>query len=204
MTIQISIDKKIDINIIRSFLMRRYCLIGIKGIGKTTLIKKILEEIPNIDYLIGSQILRQLVGVRFDNFDYFPEAEKQKYREKAIEYMIERQNEIQKDILVDGHTTLYNPISKKSENVFTEMDCKFFTDLILYEINALAVLERRKSDTIKKRILNLFIIKNELSSERENSENIAKNYGMQIHYLIEDFHNNLNKKLIKILKNEMT
>ena len=93
--------------------MRRYCLIGIKGIGKTTLIKKILEEIPNIDYLIGSQILRQLVGVRFDNFDYFPEAERQKYREKAIEYMIARQNEIQKDILVDGHTTLYNPISNK-------------------------------------------------------------------------------------------
>ncbi len=182
--------------------MRRYCLIGIKGIGKTTLIKTILEEIPNIDYFIGSQILRQLVGPRFDNFDYFPKEEKQKYREKAIEYMIKRQNETQKDILVDGHTTLYNPISNETENVFTELDCKFFTDLILYEVNALTVLERRKSDSIKKRILDLSIIKKELSFERENSDNIAKKYGMQLHYLNEDFHNNLNIELIKILKGE--
>ncbi len=183
--------------------MRRYCLIGIKGIGKTTLIKKILEEIPNIDYLIGSQILRQLVGPRFDNFDYFPEEEKQKYREKAIKYMIKRQNETQKDILVDGHTTLYNPISNEPENVFTDLDCKFFTDLILYEVNALTVLERRKSDSKKKRILDLPIIKKELSFERNNSEDIAKKYGMQMHYLNEEFHDNLSIELIKILKVEM-
>ncbi len=182
--------------------MRRYCLIGIKGIGKTTLIKAILEEIPNIDYLIGSQILRQLVGPRFDNFDYFSEEEKQKYREKAIEYMTKKQNETQKDILVDGHTTLYNPISKEPENVFTELDCQFFTNLILYEVNALTVLERRKSDSFKKRILNLSIIKREISFERENSENIAKKYGMQMHYLDEGSQNNLNIEIIKILKGE--
>ncbi len=184
------------------FHLRRYCLIGIKGIGKTTLIKTILEEIINIDYLIGSQILRELVGPRFDNFDYFPEKEKQNYREKAIKYMIKRQNETQKDILVDGHTTLYNPINTEPENVFTELDCKFFTDLILYEANALTVLERRKSDSLKERILDLSIIKKELSFERENSEKIAKKYEMQMHYLNEDFLNNLNIELIKILKGE--
>ncbi|KKN64429.1 hypothetical protein LCGC14_0491720 [marine sediment metagenome] len=182
------------------FLIRRYCLIGIKGIGKTTLIKTILKEIPNIDYLIGSQILRQLVGEGFDNFDYFPEEVKKNYREKAIEYMIQRQNETQKKILVDGHTSLYNPISKEPENVFTELDCTFFTDLILLEVSDLTVLERRKSDSKKKRITDLSIITKELSFERKNSENIAKKYGMKMHYLNEKFYDTLDLELIKILK----
>ncbi|MCP6719087.1 MAG: AAA family ATPase [Patescibacteria group bacterium] len=182
--------------------MKRYCLIGIKGIGKSTLIKTILKEIPNIDYLIGSQILRELVGSRFDNFDYFPEDKKKKYREKAIEYMIKRQNENHKDILVDGHTSLYNLINNAPENVFTKLDCQFFTDLILYEVNALTVLERRKSDFKKKRILDLSIIKKELFFERDNSENIAKKNGMQMHYLNEDFQDHIGKVLIKILRGE--
>jgi len=182
--------------------MKRFCLIGIKGIGKTTLIKSILDKIPDIDYLIGSQILRKLVGDRFKNFDFFPEEEKQLYREKAIEYMINRQNEIKKDILVDGHTSLVNPENKEPENVFTELDCNFFTDLILYEINASTVLERRKNDSLKKRILDLSIIERELDFERENSKRIAAKYGIQMHYLIEQSNTQLQEKLIKILKTE--
>ncbi|MHA1149206.1 MAG: ATP-binding protein [Promethearchaeota archaeon] len=179
--------------------MRRFCLIGIKGIGKTTLIKSILDKIPNIDYLIGSQILRKLVGDRFNNFDYFPEDEKQKYREKAIEYMINRQKETNKDILVDGHTSLVNPVNGKPENVFTELDCNFFTDLILYEVDASIVLKRRKSDALKKRILDISIIERELEFERENSVKIAKKYGMQMHFLIEHSNTQLQEQLIKIL-----
>ncbi len=182
--------------------MRRICLIGIKGIGKTTLIKSVLDKFSNIDYLIGSQILRELVGPTFDRFDYFPEDKKKFFREKAIEYMLNRQQEIQKDVLVDGHTTLYNPIKKKPENVFTQLDCSFFTDLILLEVNALNVLERRKNDLNKKRITDLSIIKEELAFERTNSKRIAKEYGMQIFYLKEGVQTDLKKSLLKILQGE--
>lgn len=182
--------------------MRRLCLIGIKGIGKTTLIRSILDNIPHIDYLIGSDILRQLVGEHFNNFDYFPEEEKQMYRKKAIEYMINRQKETNKDILVDGHTSLFNPVNNEPQNVFTDMDCNFFTDLILYEVNASIVLERRKRDSSKKRILDLSIIKKELEFERENSNRIALKYQMQMHYLIEELNTQLKEKLIDILRSE--
>ena len=182
--------------------MKRFCLIGVKGIGKTTLINSILDKIPHIDYLIGSQVLRSLVGLEFDNFDSFPDGEKKRFREEAIAFMIKRQYEMKKDILVDGHTTLYNRDTNSPENVFTELDCKFFTDLILYETSAEKVLERRKKDLNKKRILELPIIKKELKYERLNSQRIAKSNGMQMHYLNNNSIVNIQIKLIEFLKGE--
>ena len=182
--------------------MKRYCLIGVKGIGKTTLIKSILEKIPHIDYLIGSQILRQLVGAKFKDFDYFPEDEKQFYRKQAIKFMIDRQKKTKKDILVDGHTSLFNPKLNEPENVFTELDCKFFTDLILYEENTMTILKRRKKDLQKNRIKDISIIKKELAFERSNAHNIAKSYGMKMHYLNGNDSDDLKIKLINILKGE--
>ena len=62
-------------------MVRRICMVGVKGIGKTTLNKSILQKITWIDYLIGSNILRQLVGDDFNNFDTYPEERKQYFRE---------------------------------------------------------------------------------------------------------------------------
>ena len=184
------------------YRMKRYCLIGIKGIGKTTLIKSILSKISGIDYLIGSNILRQLVGPEFDNFDHFPEERKKFFREQSILSMIERQNKLKKDILVDGHTSLYNPNSGVAECVFTELDCKFFTDFILFELDAELILNRRKKDKTKKRIIDLEIIRQELKVERDVSHKISEEYGIQIHYLNERNEIDQKKKLLKILKSE--
>jgi len=180
--------------------MKRYCLIGIKGIGKTSLIKSILPEISHIDYLIGSSILRDLVGPNFNNFDYFPEDTKQYYREQSILYMIERQKMNKKNILVDGHTSLYNPKTKKAEGVFTELDCKFFTDFILFEARPEVILERRKKDVKKERILDIEIIKQELKVEREESHKISDMYDIKMHYLMDDGTKNIGPELLKMLR----
>ncbi len=184
--------------------LRRFCLIGVKGIGKTTLIRSILADIPKVDYLIGSQVLRELVGPEFDQFDTFPEEEKQMYRELAISWMEERQKKTRKTILVDGHTTLFNPNVGRVEGVFTELDCKFFTDFILFEATPETILERRKNDPSKHRNLDIRLILEELAAERSESHKIAKRYGQKIQYLYEDGSNqqDLREKLVKILRGE--
>lgn len=166
--------------------MRRICLVGVRGVGKTTLINSVLSRVPWIDYLIGSNILRQLVGEDFVNFDRYPEERKQNFREQAIMYMEKRQMQTHKDILVDGHTTLYNAETGKVEGVFTELDCQFYTDLIYYNATYEVVLNRRKNDFNKRRILDPEIIKQELLGERNESIRIAKDYQMGWYEITED------------------
>ena len=179
--------------------MRRTCMVGIRGIGKTTLIKSILANLSWIDYLIGSSILRQLVGDDFINFDNYPEERKQYFREQAIRYMEERQNQIQKDILVDGHTTLYNQQTRKVDAVFTDLDCRFFTDLIYYNAPAEVVLQRRLKDTTKKRIIDLNTIKQELDGERAESQRIAQAFRMGWYEISEDVFEVMQKNLSSLL-----
>jgi hypothetical protein len=76
-------------------------------------LKLLIERLgySNIDYLVGSEILRQLVGLDFTHFDQYSDEKKKHFREQAINYMVERQKKTNKDILVDGHSTLYNPMN---------------------------------------------------------------------------------------------
>jgi adenylate kinase len=173
-------------------------MVGIRGIGKTTLNKSMLSRLPWIDYLIGSSILRQLVGDDFINFDRYPNERKQYFREQAIRYMEQRQVQTQKDILVDGHTTLYNQGTGQVEGVFTDLDCRFYTDLIYYHAPAEIVQKRRQNDQTKKRIVDLEIIKQELQGEREESMRIAKDYRMGWYEISEDTEN-LQQNLYSLL-----
>ena len=157
-------------------MLKRICMVGIKGIGKTTLSRSILSRVPWIDYIIGSSILRELVGEEFKDFDKFSDERKRFFREQANRYMEQHQKENRKDILVDGHTTLYNSETGKVDAVFTELDYKFYTDLIYYNAPAKVVLKRRKGDPSKRRILDINIIKQELAKEKEESIRIAKTY----------------------------
>ncbi|MHA1230068.1 MAG: AAA family ATPase [Candidatus Helarchaeota archaeon] len=191
--------------IIGIFKMRRFCLIGIKGVGKTTLLKSIIGKIPNIMHFTGSSILKMLVekdGGDFSKFDNLPEIKKKRYRKEAIKYMLKLQEKNKKNIIVDGHTTLYNPNSNRIEGVFTIDDCNFYTDLILYETSPNTILKRRLKDKTKKRSTDLDFIKKELECERIEAQKLAKKYGMKLHYLNEEDYPNYEKlqsKLIEIL-----
>jgi len=168
--------------------MKRFCFIGVRGIGKTTLIHSVLPELPHLDYVLGSDILRSLVqqdGNDFRQFDFFPEGLKMEYRRRSIQQMIKRQVKNRKTILVDGHVSLYNPQKKRVECVFTPDDCVFFTDFILYETSADKVMKRRKNDKNKNRILDMEIIREEILREREIAFDISLKHNIKMYYLNE-------------------
>lgn len=163
--------------------MKRYCLVGVKGIGKTTLIDAIKSSVPNVEFIIGSTVLKELVGEKFSNFDYFSVEEKEFYRKKAIQFFENKQKSSQKKILIDGHVTLYNPKNGMVEVVFTKEDSEFYTDLILYDTNVEIIYNRRKNDYLKKRIIDKEIIEKEILSERRESKNMAQKFGMKFHII---------------------
>jgi adenylate kinase len=163
--------------------LRRICLVGVRGVGKTTLIRSVIGELPHLDYIVGSAVLRELAGADFARFDHLPAEVKQRYREDAITWMEERQRREGKHILCDGHTALLDESTGRVGPVFTERDCAFFRELILLEAPVEVVLARRRGDSAKRRSLVPEIVAAEVSEERESSRRIAKRWGMRLHGL---------------------
>jgi adenylate kinase len=162
---------------------RRICLVGVRGVGKTTLIRSIIGELPRIDYLVGSAILRELAGDDFQRFDHLPPEVKEDYRHEAIRWMERRQAREGRTILCDGHTSLLDESTGEVGPVFTELDCRFFRELILLEAPAELILAHRQADTSKRRSLDLEVIRAEIEGERSTSQRIATEWGMDLHRL---------------------
>lgn len=151
--------------------------------GKTTLIRRVVHELPHVDYIVGSAVLRELAGPDFQRFDHLEPQVKQRYRERAIEWMEDRQARASKHILCDGHTSLLDESTGTIGPVFTERDCRFFRELILLEAPNETVLEHRRADTTKLRSLDPKIIAAEIQGERETSRRVAESWGMVYHTL---------------------
>ena len=61
--------------------LRRICLVGVRGVGKTTLIRGVIDQMPGIDYVVGPAVLRELAAPELARVDHLPPAVKQRYRE---------------------------------------------------------------------------------------------------------------------------
>jgi adenylate kinase len=164
-------------------VLRRICLVGVRGVGKTTLIRRVVTELPHVDYIVGSAVLRELAGSDFQRFDHLEPQVKQRYRERAIEWMEDRQAGTGKHILCDGHTSLLDESTGTIGPVFTDRDCRFFRELILLEAPIEAVLEQRRTDSTKRRSLDPQVIAAEIQGERETSRKVAESWGMVYHTL---------------------
>lgn len=180
--------------------LRRLCLVGVRGVGKTTLIRSVVDELPDVDYIVGSAVLRKLAGDDFARFDHLPAATKKRYREDAITWMEERQSCIGKHILCDGHTSLLDESTGVVGPVFTDRDCAFFQELILLEASVETVLARRRGDLSKRRNLDPLIVAAELSGERETCERLSEAWGMRLHRLPLNTHAGVRCQLLEILK----
>lgn len=179
--------------------LRRICLVGVRGVGKTTLIRSILGELPRVDYIVGSAVLRELAGDDFARFDYLPAAVKQRYREDAITWMEQRQCREGKHILCDGHTSLLDESTGTVSQVFTDRDCAFFSELILLEAPLEVVLERRRADNSKRRSLAPEIVAAELHGERDTSHRLAERWGMRLHDLPPNTDPEVRRRLLELL-----
>lgn len=163
--------------------LRRICLVGVRGVGKSTLVKSVLPELPEVEHVVGSAVLRELAGADFQRFDHLPEETKRAYRLSAIDWMEARQDETQRHILCDGHTSLLDESTGRVGPVFTERDCAFFRELILLEAPLELVLERRRGDTRKRRSLDPDVVRRELEGERHTSAAVSARWGMRLHRL---------------------
>lgn len=163
--------------------LRRICLVGVRGVGKSTLIRSVIDRLPDVDHIVGSAVLRELAGPDFTRFDHLPPEVKQRYREDAIRWMELRQARVGKHILCDGHTSLLDESTGCVGPVFTELDCRFFRELILFEASVEVVLGRRENDISKQRSLDLAVIEAELAGERVTSARIAETWTMMLHRL---------------------
>jgi adenylate kinase len=163
--------------------LRRICLVGVRGVGKTTLVRSVLGELPHVDYVLGSAVLRELAGADFARFDHLAPAIKEQYRRDAIRWMEERQARVGKPILCDGHTSLLDESTGAIGCVFTERDCAFFRELILLEAPVEVVLSQRRGDTSKLRSLETDVIRAELEGERESASRLAAEWSLTLHRL---------------------
>jgi adenylate kinase len=162
---------------------RRICLVGVRGVGKTTLVRSVLPRVPSVDHVVGSAVLRELAGDAFARFDHLPAEVKDGYRRQAIAWMEDRQAREGRTILCDGHTSLLDESDGRVTAVFTEEDCRFFRELILVEAPIVVVLGHRLGDRTKRRSLDRSVIEAEIDGERETAVRIAREWGLTLHRL---------------------
>jgi len=163
--------------------LRRICLAGVRGVGKTTLVKSVLPELEGFEHIVGSAVLRELAGAEFARFDHLAPARKQGYREEAILWMERHQDATRQHVLCDGHTSLLDESTGAVGVVFTESDCRFFRELILLEAPLEVVLARRRADPSKPRSLDPEVVRAEMDGELESCVQIAEQWGMRLHRL---------------------
>lgn len=162
---------------------RRICLVGVRGVGKTTLVRSILPRLPHVDHVVGSAVLRELAGEAFARFDHLPHAVKERYREEAIGWMEARQAREGRTLLCDGHTSLLDESTGRVGCVFTERDCRFFRELVLVEAPIDVILRFRRGDATKVRSLDPDVVRAELEGERESAAYLAQEWGLALHRL---------------------
>lgn len=162
---------------------RRICLVGVRGVGKTTLVRSVLPRVPRVDHVVGSAVLRELAGEAFARFDHLPPEVKDGYRRQAISWMEDRQTREGRTILCDGHTSLLDESTGRVGAVFTEEDCRFFRELVLVEAPLEVILAHRTGDRSKRRSLDPAVIAAELEGERVTAARIAREWGLILHEL---------------------
>ena len=163
--------------------LRRLSLVGVSGVGKTTLLRTLAPRLPSYRCLTGSMLLRELCGEEFPRFDHLPDARKREIREAAIVRMEQMQQESGLHILCDGHTTLRSRASGMIDAVFTREDCKFFRELILLQAPASLVSARRQSEPKRQRPSAEFLVHQEIVAEAAECQRLAECHGMRLHLL---------------------
>ena len=163
--------------------VRVYCLVGVGGCGKTTLIRAVLSKLSGFEYISMDTVIRSLVGPQFSDFSHFPDEVKKQFRSRAIMYMREETERFRNKLIVEDHATLYNPNTRRIERVLPEEASFLYTDIVLHSVEPTVVLQRRRSDRMVKRTLDLDFIKREISIEESEARRYADVGGMDFHVL---------------------
>jgi adenylate kinase len=163
--------------------LRRICFTGVRGVGKSSVLKEINKEKLNFSFTSGSDILQDMMGEAYSQFEFLPEYKKYAYRLKIRDTLHKMQEENNNDLLVDSHLTVYNLKTKEIDVIFTHMDYGFYTDIILLDSYPERILDHRQRDSKKKRITDLNVIRQELDFERRIASEISEKYGIRLYVI---------------------
>ncbi len=163
--------------------LRRICFTGVRGVGKSSLLREIQIQDLNLFFASGSDILQEMMGDTYSQFEFLPENKKYAYRLKIRETLENKQKQNNKDLLVDSHLTVYNMKTDRIDVIFTHRDYEFYTDIILLDSTPELILDHRQRDAKKKRITDSGIIQRELVFERKMAREVSKNYGINLHII---------------------
>ncbi|WP_196214152.1 AAA family ATPase [Methanolobus vulcani] len=163
--------------------LRRICFTGVRGVGKSSVLKEINKEKLNLCFTSGSDILQDMMGETYSQFEFLPEYKKYAYRLKIRDSLHKMQEVNGKDLLVDSHLTVYNLKTGEIDGIFTHMDYGFYTDIILLDSYPERILDHRQRDSKKKRITDLDVIRKELDFERQKAAEISEKYGIRLHII---------------------
>jgi Archaeal adenylate kinase len=164
-------------------LPRCYCFTGIRGVGKSTLVNQVRKDFPNTFFTSGSETLKEMMGEDYKNFEFLFESEKSRLRYELNQNLRNIQKKTQKDLFVDAHLTVRNLKTGILENIFTENEIGFYTDIILLDSTPEKVLENRQKDVTKKRSLDIDSITEELEFERIAATEICFAHNLKLHII---------------------
>lgn len=163
--------------------LRRFCFTGVRGVGKSTVIKRICSSVPDVKFVSGSDLLNDMMGEDYKHFEYLPEAEKYDLRIKLNDLLHATQKSSGKNLVVDSHLTVFNLKTHAIDTIFTENDLEFYTDIILLDSYPEKIYDHRFRDSSKKRVVDKEIIAKELDTERQEAFRVASEYGIILHVI---------------------
>lgn len=178
--------------------LKRICFTGVRGVGKSTVIKDINRQNLNMCFASGSNILQEMMGDAYAQFEYLPEYKKYAYRLKIREALQKMQEMQGKDLLVDSHLTVSNLKTGDIDVIFTQMDYDFYTDIILLDSTPERVYTHRVRDTSKNRIIDKELILKELEFERQEAMRISAEHEIRLHIIEMD--DTVIEKMVYILR----
>ena len=126
---------------------------GIPGAGKTTLLKDLQQVMDpdEISFFEGSAVITKLMSGDLRQFQNLPEAQKQPYREEAI-------NRIRADCMADlksgvvtGHYMFWSESDEEGRVACTQADLQTYTHIIYLDTPAEVIVERCLSDKLRSR-----------------------------------------------------
>lgn len=181
-------------------LLRRVGLYGISGVGKTTTLKKLVALNSDFIWLEGANLLLDVAEINLSDFKKLSSPEKYTIRENAISKAIKIQERENKHIVIDGHLA-FPKNETDFEDVMTNMDKLFYTDIVYPKVSPKIILERQQNDISKKRDYSIQTITEWIDFEINQLHKVSIEYNINFVIVESEKTEDYMKAILKTIKN---
>lgn len=152
------------------------CVVGVPGVGKSRLLEQYAStRLDSARHVVGSSIVKRIIApdtVR--DLDAYSAERQEAVRTQAIRELEGRRAEFSGVLLVDGHVTLRNRVSRTIEVVFTRADERFYDAIVLLDGDPAHVFAQRMRDERVREPEGIESIALHVDVERELARQVAR------------------------------